>query len=450
MVAVPFIYFILLLFFHLRKTQWKFDIACLILVVYAVSAFFSIFVEALNLRSPITYRVSFVATIMYCVLLTICLLPFLRYSETQIRSIQPLKKTGLLKFFSVVLFLYFIINLYMSMDAIVESLIMENMASLRNEHYAGTSELTWMGRLPFVARLPFTLLGYLSGSSWIFIFLAFYCFLIQKINPIYSFCFLIVSLNGVVGNFLMAGRSAVIYWVLSFIACYIFFKPLMNDKQTKWLRRLFVVFGALMLFYMASVTMARFGGDLDSGMDEDSLYSLLYYAGVSYPNFCYFFDTFECPMPTLYVLFPFTYKIMGSPIEGGVDLQVILSGMSHKDLGTFYTFLGQILTTSYNFVAVIYCIILALFAMPICKKVKTQRVTIKTCYCYLMFSSVLFLGLFGHYYAYATKTSSIFAFLVIFSFYKSKKTERNTLYKTDSSKITDSNFIERSIYGYKK
>ncbi len=420
-VTIPFVYFSLLLFFHWRKNRWKFDIACFILVIFAVSSFCSIFVEALHLRTAYTYHVSFFATLMYCGLITVCLLPFLRYSHISASNIEPFRAPGMLKFLSILLIIYFAINLYMSMDSIMEALVLDNMAQLRNEHYAGTSEASWMSKMSFVARLPFTLCGYLGGSSWIFIFLSFFCYLVQRMKPIYSVFFLLVSLNGVIGNFLMAGRSAIVYWVFSFVACYIFFKPLMKDNHKKVFRWVFIVFGALMLIYMSSVTMARFGGDFESGFDEDSLYSLLYYGGVSYPNFCYFFDTFDCPMPTLYVLFPFTYKLMGSPIDGGVDLQVILTNMSHKDLGTFYTFLGQIATTSHNIVAVLYCIIFALVAMPICKKIKRQQASITTCYCYLMFSSVLFLGLFGHYYAYATKTSSIFAFLILLSLFTKRR-----------------------------
>lgn len=243
---------------------------------------------------------------------------------------------------------------------------------------------------------------------------------IQKLHKIYGVMFLLASVNGIIGSILDGGRSAIFYWLLSFIAIYLFFIPFMSKRQKRTVRRFFIAFGSLFVTFFMMMTIARFG-ERDAGEVSGTEGGLIYYAGQSFINFCFFWDTFDCPLPSLQILLPFTYKLFGYPIENAIDLQEILSFMSHRELGVFYTFIGHIATTSFNFVAVFYCILLAVVSTLNIQKVRYHLVGISGAYYYLLFSSVLFLGLFGHYYAYTNKSFAIVAFAVILAFFKPEK-----------------------------
>lgn len=92
MVTVPFIYFTILLLLVYRRNGRRFDLVCYIISIFAVSAFFSILLDAFELRSidTLNYKISGEATFAYCGLITMCLWPFIRYSNLSIKQIKPL------------------------------------------------------------------------------------------------------------------------------------------------------------------------------------------------------------------------------------------------------------------------------------------------------------------------------------------------------------------------
>jgi len=83
MIAVPFIYFsIISLVLYFRKGK-RIDFSVIISAMFAVSGFFSILIDVFGLRNSDTanYSISFLASFSYCALITLCLLPFIRYSN---------------------------------------------------------------------------------------------------------------------------------------------------------------------------------------------------------------------------------------------------------------------------------------------------------------------------------------------------------------------------------
>lgn len=426
MVAIPFIYFLALLLHHLRKNKWRIDIASFILVLFAFSGFFSILIDVFELRSFDTqsYKISFTATFVYCGLITLCTIPFMTYSNLKITRIEPIRNSGILKFFAIIFFLYFFINFYFSFDNIVRVVTAEDMVDIRADHYRGFDEETWLSKLPFAARLPFIPLNLISGCSWLFIFLACYCQVIQKMPSTYSIMFFVSSINGIIDNINTGGRSAMIYWLIGAIAGFLFFLPYMNKKYKRRFIGLFTIIASLFAFYLVAMTISRFS-DRYAGDISGTNGSLISYMGQSFINFCYFFDTFDCPSPTLQIIFPFTYKLIGYPIQGSVAVQQMLSAMSGKVLGVFYTFIGQIITTTNNFVGILYCVILFVISLAVTRRVKHGVTNLRQAYFYMLCASVLFMGLFGHYYASATKSFSIIFWLILFYIVTPRKTGQN-------------------------
>ena len=220
MVAVPFIYFSALLFYQLKKNKWRLDIACFILVIYAVSGFFSILIDIFDLRyeDQRNYIITPWATMAYCCLLTLCVLPFMKYSNILIKEIRPIRGTKMLKVLAWIFFLYFFINFVFSFGDILSVATADDLSQVRGDHYKGDDATSnWWSSFPLVARFPFMFLGMSSSCTWIFIFLAFYCRAILKMPYFFFILFLCSSINGLIENLLDGGRSAIAYWIISFL-----------------------------------------------------------------------------------------------------------------------------------------------------------------------------------------------------------------------------------------
>lgn len=414
MVAIPFVYFTLLFLYQLKKNHWRIDIASYILCIYAISGFFTILIDVFNLRSPdtLSYTISPIACISYCGLITLCIWPFMSYSNLLFAGIKPTRKTKWLKYTAWIFALYFLFNLYMSWDSL-SYVLSTDLGQVRNAHYKGMGEESWMAGLSSIAKLPFILLNLIGGCPWIFIFLAFYSLIIQKLPLKYFILLLLASFNGVLGNILIAGRSAIAYWIISFVGCYLIYLHYGNKKLKRIIKSSFLILIILGIIFLSAVTVSRFG-ERNEVQVSGTQGGLISYFGQSYINFCYFFDTFTCPLPSLQLIFPFTSKLLlGDNFDGTMVLQGLLSFKTAKEIGVFYTFLGHILVTSNKLVMIIYALILFFCSYYITKKSQKNLLNVSTCYFYYLYSSVIFLGIFTHYYAFMSITFPVFFWGII-------------------------------------
>jgi len=404
MIAIPFVWFSILFVFIFKKNKKQIDIASYIALIFAVSGFFSILIDVFKLRYEQTnnYSITPIAAFIYCTFITMCIWPLYINSNAKITRIKPLKNAAPLKWLAWISSVLVAINLYMSLGDF--SHIMEDMARARIAHYMGDDIESWQMSLPSIVRLPFTLLNVFFNCPWMSMFLAFYCVSIQKLPFRYGLMYLLVSMNPLIGSILIAGRAGFIFWFLSLVACHIFFKQFFNASDRRKIYGIVIAIGGIFIAYLALMTIARFG-ESDSGTEG----GLITYIGQSYIHFCYFFDEYTCPRPTLQSIFPFTYYLFGSDMVGGVAMQQYYEQQTGKELGVFYTFMGTILTTSSFFVVLLYCVLYTTFS-SVTNKAAKGIVSIKTCYVYLAFASVLFLGLFSYYYCSPWSSISLYLF----------------------------------------
>lgn len=431
MLYFPFIYFLFLLGLHYKRTGKTFDIACYILSIFTVSSFFSILYDTFNLRSNdiANYVISAEATLTYCALITIGVLPFMLYSHTKLVKLVPSNNPNILKFFAWIFFLWMLIFTVMSFDSLVK-ILSGDLGEMRMDHYSGFGESKWYAGYPFILKVPISLFLLATGSAWILLFLGFYCIAIQKLPFKYGLLYILASLVGIVRNVVSAGRSDMIYWLIGLGACYVFYYPYFTHKQWKILKKYLFVLVGLFVFYILAATISRFG-EREMGSVSGTEGGFITYAGQSFVNFCFFWDSYTCPVPTLELIFPFTYSLLGVSTEGGaVGMQHMLSLISGYNLGVFYTYIGQIAVASHNIVAVVFCIFHSLISFFCCSKLKNKGTKLIVVYFYIVLASVQFLGLFSHYYCFQAKTFSVFSFaLIILALSSGKKTRRKALQK---------------------
>lgn len=411
MIAVPFVFFILIL-----ALVWMFgkriNVPFIIVSIFAISALFSIFIDVLDCRPAQTYfyDISFGATVVYCFLFLLCIFPLIIYSNESTISLNPVENEKLLKIVSIVFFSFFLFFILMSVDLIM-NVLTGDMKQMRMLVYAGENEF-WTVKLPTFMKIPASILSSLSLNSWIFLFLAFYSLCIQKLKKRYVLMFFFSSLYAPVLGIIGADRSTSTYWIISFVIMFVYFQSSMSKKERKLLLRI-GIFAAIGAFsYLVAMTNSRFNDSYYGGASGSSGGTIIY-LGQTFIHFAQFFDTLNLPEKKLSVAFPLISKIFFQNSESAVAVQRYLSNITGYQLGVFYAFFGHIMISAGKTVMFFYCGTYSLLSFVLLQRKHTSNknivhsVSIMEAYLFLFFSSILFLGLFVHYYSSSGRMLSV-------------------------------------------
>lgn len=410
MIAIPFIYFsVLALFFFIRHR--KIDLATFISLLYAITGYFSI--QLYGTGSFAGHSMTGWAVLAYCGLITLMLLPIAMNSNAKITSIKPITNVKLFKIVAWVAFGYFVIWAFLAFNSIM-SILTGDMGEARTALYQGISQDSWMARLPGPIRLVCAGLNMILGAPWIMLFLAFYSIAILKLPVKYFVLFLLVSTQGPLGGIMGADRSATAYWIIGLLACILFFYSFMSKKEKKWISLFSIILIGAFSIYLSAMTVSRFEDRHAIGGVEGSLIA---YFGQNFINFCHFFDTYTTPETTMEIMFPFIHNyVLGTGFGGAVGTQEYFSLLTGVETGIFYTFLGQILFSAGKVPMTIYAVVVSCLSLFMLKRPKKRVANMRDCYLQLLFASVLFMGLFVHYYAGAAKTFSVIFFYFFISY----------------------------------
>lgn len=408
MTYIPFVYFgCLSIFLYQRHKQ--IDIATIVSLVFAVSGLFSVLIDINGYRSYDTYKyeISIVPAALYCILLTLCILPLAKCNIFNRIQIEPVRNVKLLKLLSVVSIIWFLLTVFFSWDRFLFILMSGDMAEIRGDLYKGIAEDSWMLSLPGPVRFVFALINMLFGCPWVLIFLGFYSMIGNRVPLLYSYFFLIASLSGPYNGILGVDRSSSAYWIMSAVTLFVLFRNQLPSKVKKQLSVLGLVALVGVIAYLAAMTIARFGERDSNG---GALGSLISYFGQSYINFCYFFDEYDLPYHHFGIVFPFTSQYIFGVPSGGVNIQQEMTWLSHKETGVFYTFIGQMIIGIGQFWAIIMTLVYSFFSFKTLGNInRRKKIDIMSLYLYFAFASVVLLGIFGHYYAGPAKSFSLVA-----------------------------------------
>ena len=408
MVAIPFFYFSFLSFYIFKKNR-ECNIAFISTLMYVISAFFSILIDIYGLRSDDTrhYQISFLSVFVYCFLLTICIIPFIKKSNTKIDCIKPLKNDTIIKVFSVLSLIWFFISISYGWDSIVHAFTIGDYAEARYKVYQGERE-GLIGKIPFPLNFFILVFNFVFSCPWVLLFCCFYCFAIQKTKWYFSLFYFLASINGPLNSIVNADRSGSTYWILSLIGIYFIFYKYIEEKDKIRIKWLFCILLFCVIYYITSVTIARF-----ENKDGGASGGFIYYLGCSFINFAYFFDCYELPRVNLGMIFPFvTQYILGNPTNA-VTIQAEMTQLSHINCGTFNTFIGQLIMSCGHYLTILFCCVYSILSNIAVDK-SCKRKDVASLYLYFAFCSILFLGLFGYYYSSPTKNTSLFLFYILF------------------------------------
>lgn len=328
MIYIPFIYFLALLVFNVIRTK-SYNLGNFLLSLYAFSSLLSIFLYSVEFLHYKDTEILLSSCIFYCGVLTIFFLPFLSKSRSkEYRIVLPDDKA--FTCISLILIIVNIAGILLLLKAIVFVLGYDPKslrdAGLRNVYGVSTIE-----------SIGLWLLGHFSDFYLVLLLFFFYSVTYLKKGPAFNGFLFFASLSTIVNGLMSGGRTQIIYWLLVFISCFLFFR---KDMATK-LRKRLVFFGlivlSLLVLYIVAVTASRFENAFSGETDYEEAFSILDYSGQIFLNFNNFFANFEHKGYTFARIFPFIYDWTHAV---NFDLSVYKRSIA-MDIGVFSTFLGD-------------------------------------------------------------------------------------------------------------
>ena len=363
MIAVPFIYFTLLTIYLIRKHR-GIDISAFIIMVYAFSALCSILLDVFWIydingvceKMPI----SPLATICYCGLITLAIVPFSTINSQDLQKVE-LQKEWLMDAFSWVLIITFfttLIGIFSDLEIVLHS----DLKEIRDDVYDNTEEVKLSG-IQYLLAIPETLFSRFSPVAILF----YYINIAQKRkSQLFNWVLLLSSLTPVIKAVIIAGRTQPIYWFLTFFALYFFFRPMLDKEQRRHALFPFVFFGSIVALFIAAVTIARFA---TAGISNDTgaFKSLLAYSGQSFINFNNFFCNYTFHSAHFDRILPLTNYFILHPGWNLDDYRDLIWSYSGMNIGVFFTFLGDLLVDLGYMGMFIFVLLFSILSFWVCK-----------------------------------------------------------------------------------
>ena len=337
MIAIPFIYFIIL-FIYLKIKNKGTDVSAYLALLYAFISFFAIIVDVCGIYDTngvcAKMPISIGATFSYCALLTLSIVPFSRMRSTELKTVT-ITKPQLMDFVSWGLILTFILTFFVLCSDIIVAL-QSDLQELRSAVYAGEEEVEVTG-LKWLLLLPNTLFSQFSPIAILF----FYINVTQsRKSTLFNYILLASSVTPILSAILIAGRTQIIYWLLSYLLCFFLFRNQMEAKQRKIVLTPFFVLAGVFVVFFASVTIARFASNtLDS--DAKTFNSIAAYIGQPFINYNNFFNNYVCHQISFNRIFPALHYFVLDPDWTLDSYRELILSQTGMNIGIFYTFLGD-------------------------------------------------------------------------------------------------------------
>ena len=328
------------LFIYLRQKHGGIDVSAFLTLLYAFMSFFAIIIEIRGVydingvceRTPITFG----AVFSYCALLTLSIVPFSRLRSTTLKNIT-ITKTMLYDVVSWGLIVTFFLTLAMLFSDIYTALT-SDLSEVRSMVY-GDDEGHHVSGLRWWLLLPNTLFSQFSPIAILF----FYINVSQsRKSKLFNYMLLASSITPILSAILIAGRTQIIYWLLSYLLCFFLFKNQMNAEQRRIVVRPFLVFAGAFVLFFASVTLARFTSNtLDS--DTNTLNSVIAYTGQAFINYNNFFNHYICHQISFNRIMPVSHYFVIDPGWTLKNYRAQIMSQTGMNIGVFYTFLGDLM-----------------------------------------------------------------------------------------------------------
>ena len=409
MVWIPFIYFCLLSFYLYRKADNRISPAWILCAFYVISSLMSGLVDIYDLYGDYGINpkeLSLSATIFYCAGLTAVLVPFakLKQSEVEFTLRNPRLFALTCYFICSCIFIYILVNFQDITHALVT-----DAEEVKAEHYSQMEDNAARGSQALWMYLP-----NIFSSAWCLVLLCWFVSITFLHKSLFFNTMLLVSsFVGVLKGALIAGRSAIIYWIFCFAVLFVFFQWYMPASQRrKILISSLVPIGMIIVFFI-SITVARFAYQEANG----TVYSFIGYAGQMYINFCSVFEHAQNMPFTIERIAPLTNRHVLGQDFNLVEYYSRLNDETGILVNVFYTLLGGLYLTVGGMGTILYVALFYFIAKYVCR-----RITETSDFAYIMLLSIIILvpikGMFDVPFPSTSDSLTIFITLILFYIFK--------------------------------
>lgn len=278
MAYIPFIYFTLLLLWHVNKPDMRFGAGAMSLLCVDISAFFSILLHVRNLYGDMgcnPYALTGWGVALYCILWTIVLYPILQLDKKEIR--MEVTKSSLLSFLCVLFIVC--VGIYIVGTGVVGKII-DGLATTRSEAYdaAMSNDKIYQSQRRFWLWIP----QIVFNASPLCLLLWFVAETILPQRLWIRMGLLCSSMLLMVYAYANGGRAQLIWFIEIFLILYAYFLPVMSHTKKMTILSIGGVVGVFAFVGLLIITLSRF----DSSATDYALNSFLGYAGQNLNNFC--------------------------------------------------------------------------------------------------------------------------------------------------------------------
>lgn len=393
MIAVPFVYF-LILYIWVVRNRTAFSMASMMVLMYVVTSFFAVVIDFFNLYhsgSCVKTEIHVFPTILYCSLLTLVWYPFFRMDDKKVIRMDSLARP-----YFVDLLVHFYFVLFLLCVFLLPGDIARNWAyaqihpQLKAEMWDGEYEIfSLSGPLLSIAHLCMTF----SSASLFLIPIFFYNVTFRFKSSFFyveNFCGSIIIL---LFSLLTQDRSRFIYWLMIFILCYGFFRKFFSENLKRNFSRLLIFLLGAFSIYVVIMNFIRFG---EGNIYDNPALNLVNYAGQSFNNFCYFFENLDLPSRQWDHPFPLLSSIFESNHLGTKEWACYVGSKTGINILVFSSFVGLIASyIGFGFTA-LWCIGITLLCFFALKKKSVYSLfdLMKI----IVLAVIPYLGLFGYFY----------------------------------------------------
>lgn len=400
MIYIPFIYFIILFLIMWRK-QRSFNIGSVIVLFYIISSFFAILIKKYEWMFNFP-EIDIVPTFLYCILLTISIIPFFKFRSDKIKLIT-LTNNKLFITISWTLIILTFISLGITIPSIKSTLTL-NFADIRKEYYQDAGTFYEFSGQPWYQYL----INFAPSFSPILLLFFFYSVVYMNNKKIFNILLLLSSVVLPLNSILSAARTQVIYWLMTFCALYICFKPQFKTKSKLKILVTTSIIGILGIIYIYSVSVSRFE-ERESG----TLGSLISYAGQSFPQFCNVYNHYTFDKLTFDRVFPITSKYVLGHKFTNVQYREHQSLRIGAETGVFFTFLGDAMLDFGKVGMIIYTLIFYFISIKCLKRKDYSSISLSQMIIFVLLMRQTLLGLFAYVYTSISSSIMVIGSLII-------------------------------------
>ncbi len=411
MVTIPFVLFFIMLIWSI-KNKGVICSSTLLLSVYTIISLGSILIDFYNIYKPNIcpyIDIQIETVLVYCFLLLTAIIPFLYFKDEKIEHIVCLKNLRIIDLFVYFYAISLLLVIFLTYDDIFRNIILlQTTDNMKMRFRMGDEDIiTLSGITEFIYNK-----WRFWGTASIFLCFYFYyslAFLKKRLS--YNLLILFGSLSCVYDGILHVDRSAITYWMMYFLLCFILFYRFISNHKKKKIKLGIFTIGFLFIAYIMFMNYSRFSSD------EGSEY-LLSYIGQSFINFSTFYQKLSLSDYSLSNNFPILNSII-SPEMTRDKWNLLIEGKTGINTMVFSTFIGDMMAFIGPFYTMLWVIAFSILSFFLIKRNNGKIITVYTLFIFSVLFNVVYLGIFATYYHYANK--ELVALLWYFLFYQASQ-----------------------------